>query len=596
MKIFSSLGFRIPVASVALVLASIVFVSLLSITATKTEIRRTAYGRLDILVESYRQNVESAFNQSAVDLKNLSSDISITRNFGALTDNFDPSQPEYQTIMADFRAGRSSERIDIYNTNIITAYGRIHTRLHDPIRRLLLQKPYADALLIDPDGRIVYSARKGLDFGSSLQDPRIAHTGLARLFGRLEGVPEGVVQFEDFAAYPFGGGRSAFLGIPLMRRANVAMGTYQESVRIGYLVLRIKTEMIDAALAPSLSLKAGSVVRVLGPDGAARNVAGLDAHTLPDDELFSVSREISALGARWSIEVQEPRNQALAGLNVLIRKVLFGAAIIAALAVAIGLQATNMLVRPLIALTHALQQMSRREWIEEIPGKNRSDEIGAIARAVVAIRDMTADTAKAETDLYRKLSAANERLANLDPLTMLSNRRGFFARLSFRKAELEIGQAGGVIVCLAMDLDGFKPVNDGFGHAAGDRVLIEVASRLRSVCGDDAMVGRLGGDEFIVVIENSSELHSIGLARSIIAEVKRDIALADGRSVNVGMSVGIAFQSANGLNLDLLLSQADAALYAAKAGGRGTCRVYSEGMSEAFHGDAFGGDFHFRVA
>jgi diguanylate cyclase (GGDEF)-like protein/PAS domain S-box-containing protein len=155
-------------------------------------------------------------------------------------------------------------------------------------------------------------------------------------------------------------------------------------------------------------------------------------------------------------------------------------------------------------------------------------------------------------------------LARYDPLTGLANRALVRETIA---AELPGGCA-----LLFVDLDRFKLVNDTLGHLAGDRLLREVATRLRHVAGEGARIGRLGGDEFAVVLVSPSPARAERLARAIVDSLSRPYDL-EGQSVSIGASVGYAMSPEDGATVDTLLRCADLALYEVKRSGRGAaCR------------------------
>ena len=156
-------------------------------------------------------------------------------------------------------------------------------------------------------------------------------------------------------------------------------------------------------------------------------------------------------------------------------------------------------------------------------------------------------------------------LAHTDPLTGLANRRDFDERL---QEELARAVAGRPFALALLDLDGFKPVNDRHGHAVGDRLLCEVADRLRHACGDDALVARQGGDEFAILAPAGSPLATAALADHILAALAPPYGI-DGHAIRVGASTGVAVWPRDGHSARQLLETADRALYAAKTAGRG---------------------------
>ena len=131
---------------------------------------------------------------------------------------------------------------------------------------------------------------------------------------------------------------------------------------------------------------------------------------------------------------------------------------------------------------------------------------------------------------------------------------------------------------LFLDLDDFKDVNDGLGHAVGDALLRVVAERLRSTLRGADTAARLGGDEFAVLIEDAAGVDEVAaIADRIVGAIAGPIALAD-QEVSMRVSVGVAVSPEGGESVDELLTNADAAMYVAKAAGKGRSVVYEPGM------------------
>lgn len=164
------------------------------------------------------------------------------------------------------------------------------------------------------------------------------------------------------------------------------------------------------------------------------------------------------------------------------------------------------------------------------------------------------------------LSCENFKLANLDSLTRLGNRRAFFAEL---ETELARAQANGVRLALGvMDLDGFKPVNDLYGHSVGDRLLAEVAARLSTTL-TASTAFRLGGDEFAIIAPLPPENTQLVInANAIAAKLREPYRLPEG-TVHISASMGIAVFPELALNCEQLFERADYALYHAKKRQRG---------------------------
>jgi diguanylate cyclase (GGDEF)-like protein/PAS domain S-box-containing protein len=188
-------------------------------------------------------------------------------------------------------------------------------------------------------------------------------------------------------------------------------------------------------------------------------------------------------------------------------------------------------------------------------------------RLVGVIRDIQARK-EMEQQLQEALRQV-EHLAMHDPLTDLPNRRYFIETVDRRLAGAAVGQRHAMLL---VDLDRFKPVNDLYGHNAGDAVLVEVSRRLQACCGEDAFVARLGGDEFAALLDadNLPKVHRT--SHAIVETVSAPICI-DHSIVTLGASIGIATTPEDGTETAALLRQADAAMYRCKHARSGGCRA-----------------------
>ena len=185
------------------------------------------------------------------------------------------------------------------------------------------------------------------------------------------------------------------------------------------------------------------------------------------------------------------------------------------------------------------------------------------------------------TDLTEKKRSQEQatRLARYDALTGLANRHQMSQALEkILEAPVEANRHCAVLL---LDLDRFKQVNDTMGHPAGDALLKQVAQRLERAVGKMGQVGRLGGDEFKVVVPTRVAAEALAdLGRDIIHSLSQPYSI-DGQRVVIGASVGIAISPEHGDNSEELIRNADLALYAAKDGGRGRFHFYAEDLHAA---------------
>ena len=167
-----------------------------------------------------------------------------------------------------------------------------------------------------------------------------------------------------------------------------------------------------------------------------------------------------------------------------------------------------------------------------------------------------------------------DQLAHYDTLTNLPNRALFHDRLRQAMARADRGQT--LLAVMFLDLDGFKEINDSLGHAAGDEVLKETARRLQSCLRSTDTVGRLGGDEFTVLLEDVHHVDEVStLARKILDTFAEQAEVA-GHELHLSMSIGITVYPLDGQDADTLLKNADIAMYQAKQEGRNNLQFYAK--------------------
>jgi diguanylate cyclase (GGDEF)-like protein/PAS domain S-box-containing protein len=179
---------------------------------------------------------------------------------------------------------------------------------------------------------------------------------------------------------------------------------------------------------------------------------------------------------------------------------------------------------------------------------------GEPLRIVAVLRDVTE---------RRRLQERLERLAHYDPLTALPNRALFFDRLESAVARARREERR--FALLFIDLDGFKAVNDRYGHDAGDYLLFEIARRLRLAIRDSDTAGRMGGDEFTILLENITKTEdATAVADKIRASLAEPAQVPSGAKATIGASIGIAVFPDDGKDGETVLKAADSAMYAVK--------------------------------
>ncbi len=242
----------------------------------------------------------------------------------------------------------------------------------------------------------------------------------------------------------------------------------------------------------------------------------------------------------------------------------FGGILIASLIASVLFTKTNKFItEPLLELTKEMKRVSNdKDFSKSINVKSR-DEIGILSygfnNMLYKIRE--------ELEFRKETEEKFRKLAHMDSLTKIPNRNHFnlYIESVLHRSERENKN----FAILFIDLDGFKQVNDTYGHEGGDTLLKEISKRLKKSVRKSDFVARLGGDEFTIILENIQKEQDISkIAKHIIRAVAQPVNLKNGQKTFVSCSIGIAIYPKNGTTVDALISKSDTAMYHAKENGK----------------------------
>ena len=233
------------------------------------------------------------------------------------------------------------------------------------------------------------------------------------------------------------------------------------------------------------------------------------------------------------------------------------------LALILSAVVSRIFTGPLNAMVSAINHFSKDHVISTLP-LTRKDELGVLSRS---FHDM-------QTQIMAHLSELNdsrkalEHLARHDTLTSLPNRGMFFDRLEHAIAKSR--RSGKQLAVLFVDMDRFKEINDTFGHAVGDGVLISVATLLKSSVREVDTVARLGGDEFVILLDTIDDPQHVMAIAQKLHDRFQHVMQIDGHELLVHASIGVGIFPKDGKDADELMQNADRAMYSAKSHGRNT--------------------------
>ncbi|SFA86015.1 MULTISPECIES: diguanylate cyclase [unclassified Bacillus (in: firmicutes)] len=270
-------------------------------------------------------------------------------------------------------------------------------------------------------------------------------------------------------------------------------------------------------------------------------------------------------GLEWSVLIRQPEDIAFKSVKDLRNKVILIGFLFAFLFAIIGWFLARMISNPLKQLALTAEKLRNGERVE-VPIKEGITDIKILS---TSLSELISTLTQTESDLDKM-----ESLAQLDKLTGLPNRLSLEEYLKKKKAEFDENQNPYAI--LYIDLDGFKSVNDTFGHHHGDVLLQAVANRLKRCIRSHEFVFRLGGDEFVILLETFSEptQENIKLvANRIIAALNEPFHI-EGSMVNIGCSIGCALWPTDDIELYQVVRYADQALYVSKENGKNQLTFY----------------------
>ncbi|MFA9200696.1 MAG: putative bifunctional diguanylate cyclase/phosphodiesterase [Cypionkella sp.] len=365
---------------------------------------------------------------------------------------------------------------------------------------------------------------------------------------------------------------------------------------------RVRRTLVRTLYAQPLSLAAGTAAGII-----STGIAAYATDALALDAVFALLALVAAarLLLAWRISPEDERTSTtrlellyLAGAFSYALLLGVGAAVTIVIAARDGVQAL-MLVnavgygvgvcarnagRPLVAIGQlvltALPLVVAALWRETLPYTFLAATIVVLIATMASIAHvlfMTLRTSIVAAETSAELADKMQVLARTDVVTGLANRAGLDHELAGALADRREERQ---LALFWIDLDRFKEVNDLLGHPVGDRVLIEVAQRLREVAPAGAAIARFGGDEFILLCEIACRAECERLAARVLDNVTRPLRVDDHR-LEVPASMGIALLPEDGEDADALMQSADLALYHAKVGGRNHSRFYDPAMSRS---------------
>ncbi len=437
-----SLKLKLPILLVGLALVACATVGTVAYQTVREGLAGTVGERLDLLVAAKSNALSYRFRVMENDVAVQASSAYAISALSELARWFDVS-PEDQEIIRDYyRAGDSlpiRERLQRDGAGHGLGYSWRHRAVHETFRQVADKSGFSDILLINNGGDVVYSVAKNADFGENVKSRNLQGTSLHSLWLELQEAPRGAQTFVGFHPYRHAGFEMrAMVARPLFAMSGDDSTPAQ---RVGTMVFAFSEGVLTDLLKDRRIGAAGGGTMIMGPAGrlyaADENVpptlrrpggvmvssdANLETRiSLADDvagQYIMRHRDISVFDRTWTVVVTEPVSVAFKIVNDMRRSMMMSLALTAIPLIIAGVLAAWSLVRPINGLTTALGAIAGGQRVDRIPGRERGDEIGAIAEAVMRIRsNAEAEMARRqEDDRLRHAMLENERRQMLSSL------------------------------------------------------------------------------------------------------------------------------------------------------------------------------------
>ncbi len=403
-----SLQARITATIGVVALVACSFVGVYAYTSARDALVEATRDRLALIASSRADALQYYLDAVSRDLSTLSANAIVRITLDELKSSYRLNAQQREGFIRFFtEPADRDERLAMDGQGGESLYAWRHEGVHPSFRAILLERGYADILVLTREGEIVYTAAKHGDFGLTIADPSIASTGLAEAFDLAMNAPEPEPRLVDFAPYAIAGGEpSAFLAQAVM----IPIENGGSGGIDGVVVYRLSTASLDALVGSRQGLGTTGESYVIGADGNLRSnrplaeapsaltpldrAAVLDApvgeFTYLDEsgqERFAEKRSVSWLGSDFALITDQTSAEALQQVAATGRGMVYATLSMLVAALGLAFLTGRSIVKPIKGLTAALHRLAEDSNIPSIVGEDRRDEIGDIARAVVNIRD-----------------------------------------------------------------------------------------------------------------------------------------------------------------------------------------------------------------
>ncbi|RVU86235.1 sensor domain-containing diguanylate cyclase [Leucothrix sargassi] len=465
-------------------------------------------------------------------------------------------------------------------------YSSVHEKYHPEFTSLIATGAFYDLFLLDTSGNVIYTVTKESDFATNLNDDAWSKTGLAMAFQKAAANPaENKLHFIDFSPYaPSNDDMASFVSIAVLNEQGKLSGILGFQLSIDKLnqVMQVTAGMGESGetylVGPDLTMRSDSrffststiLKTTVNTVPVQKAFKGESSVIIADDyrgiSVYSAFKSFNLFGEQWAILAEKDESEVHAPIVSLNHLLIITGFIIGLLIAALGYFLSSDLATPIRSMTRSMNKLSKNDLSTNISVDERRDEVGLMADALIKFKRVALEKEKLKEELVY--------MAKHDSLTGLPNRE-FIMPILKERTDIDNFKSSGITIMYA-DLDGFKAVNDVYGHAFGDEVLRQVSVVIVESLRENDLVSRIGGDEFLIIFpDDTTKEDCEKIAARMIKRVGEINSIAD-RHVSLGISLGSANFPNDAADTRELMRMADEAMYIAKSQGKNCYITYNE--------------------
>jgi len=442
----------------------------------------------------------------------------------------------------------------------------------------MVTRTFHDLFLFNTKGDQIYSVIKELDFGTNIVTGPWKSTALGNLFSQINQHPiKNKHVFTDFEQYePSNNAAVSFIGTAVFDKEGKYSGViaFEMPIKLLNEVMQVtagmgksgETYLVGEDLlmrSDSRFYKGRSILQTKVDTSTVKMaLAGQSGVEVINDyrgiKVFSAYAPIDFLETRWAIIAEVDEAESLQAVYTMSHFLFISGIILSIVIFFLGLLLATDVSTPIVAMTKIMNSLANNDLSTNISVSERKDEIGIMANSLVVFKE----NAIARNRLQEKLN----HMAHHDLLTGLPDRHYLLELLDDLLTSSKTNNKQ--LVVMFIDLDNFKTINDTMGHQAGDELLKEVARRLSNCLREKDIVSRIGGDEFIIIVPELTDItDSEKVASKVLATMNNEFLFA-GRTLKITASIGMASYPEHADETQGLINSADQAMYKAKKDGK----------------------------